>query len=104
MCGGHSADISLKFSMNLAASASYFLKYSSRLGQVLAGSSISEGTPSQDFGTSNPNTGSLCYSTSRSEPLRAAFSNRRVYWMLMRFPTPKGPPVQPVFTSQQCAP
>ena len=47
---GASAIISLKFSMKRAARASYFLKYSSRLGQVPAGSRMSEGTPSQRGG------------------------------------------------------
>ncbi len=46
ICSGHSAIISLKFSMKRAARASYLRKYSSRLGQVLAGSRICEGTPS----------------------------------------------------------
>ena len=51
--------MTLKFSMKRAASASYFLKYSSRLPQVLAGSRISVGTPSQLSGTSKPKTGSF---------------------------------------------
>ena len=40
----------------------------------------------------------------RARPPSAAFRSLRVWPMLMRLPTPKGPPVQPVLTSQQVAP
>ena len=59
---------------------------------------------SHDFGTWKPKTGSTAYSTLSSSPLSAAFSNARVYLMLMRLPMPYGPPIQPVLTSQQFTP
>src|SRR3989304_7001336 len=52
---------SLKFSTNLAASASYFFQYSSLFPQLFDGSSTSSGTSGQERGTSNPNNLSFLY-------------------------------------------
>ena len=46
---------SLKFSINLAASASYFFQYSFLFPQEFEGSSTSSGTSGQERGTSKPN-------------------------------------------------
>src|SRR5271157_3855791 len=101
---GQPSVMSLKFSMKRAARAWYLRSYSSRLGQVLAGSRIFDGMPSHSVGTSNPKTGSGRYGTFVSLPERAAFRSARVCRMLMRLPRPNDPPVHPVFTSQQVAP
>jgi len=51
-------------------------------------------------GTSKPKIGSRRVGTSSSAPLSAARTIWRVHVMFIRSPTPYGPPVQPVLTSQ----
>src|ERR1035438_9002735 len=98
---GQPSAMSLKFWMKRAASVAYFWRYASRFGQVAAGSRICAGTPSHSVGTWNPNTGSWRKFAPCNLPDRAACRSVRVCRMLIRLPTPNGPPVQPVFTSQQ---
>ena len=56
--------------------------------------------PGTETGTSKPKTGSIRYSTLRSPSSSAARSSARVAAIGIRWPSPNGPPVQPVFTSQ----
>src|SRR5690606_7161907 len=62
----------LKFSTNLAASASYFFQYSSLLPQEFDGSRTSSGTSGQVNGTSKLNNLSFLYFTLSSLPSNAA--------------------------------
>src|SRR4029450_12534744 len=49
---------------------------------------------------SNPKTGSFCVFTLASEPSWMASMMARVFFKLIRLPTPGPPPHQPVLTSQ----
>src|SRR5215475_7820971 len=69
-------------------------------GQVRRGSSTSAGTPGHAVGTATLNKASGRVGISDSPPARAARTIARVLAMEIRCPTPYGPPLQPVFTSQ----
>src|SRR5688500_3479271 len=90
----------LKFSTNIAASFFACSSYLPASGQVLRGSSTLSGTPGQVVGTSRLKIGCCLYATLSSCPVSAAVIIPRVCAIFMRLPTPYGPPVQPVFTSQ----
>ena len=71
---------------------------------VPRGSSSSSGIPGTCSGTSSPNTGSGAVGVRSSVPASAARTIARVRPRRIRSPTPYGPPLQPVFTSQHCTP
>src|SRR6478736_4085527 len=93
-----------KFERNIAASSAAFSSYALGSAHVPRGSRSALSTPGTEIGTSKPKTGSVRYSTPSSAPERAACRRPRVAVIGMRWPTPNGPPVQPVFTSQTLAP
>ena len=99
--GGQFVSYFLKLSMKRSASWRYFFMYSASLGQDCDGFRTFDGISSQLFGILKPKIGSMWNSLLAKPPLSAVLSRVRVYAMLIRFPTPYGPPVQPVFTSQQ---
>src|SRR5690606_12154419 len=94
----------LKFSRNSAATFFALSSYAALSAHVLRGRRISDGTSGQLVGTCRPKIGSSTVSAVASEPLWIASMIARVYFSLMREPVPYGPPVQPVLTSQVCAP
>ena len=105
MRAGVNAQIKMTFTApecKVAANA-----YASCAGQcnvnVDPGYIVAHCTPGQLSGISKPNMGSRTKSTLSRAPFKADRKAARVCEMLMRFPMPKGPPVQPVFTSQHDA-
>src|SRR6266404_941884 len=60
--------------------------------------------PGTCSGTSTPNTGSGVVGMRSSLPASAARTMARVWPSRIRWPTPWGPPVHPVFTSQHWTP
>src|SRR4051812_45808637 len=62
------------------------------------------GTFAHSLGTSKPKISFLYVLAFASEPSWMPSRIARVYRRLMRLPTPKPPPDQPVFTSHACAP
>src|SRR3989449_3516806 len=100
LTGTSSANCS-KFFRKRAVSFFAWTSYAAGSFHVARGSSSSSGTPGTCFGTANPKTGSCRVGTVSSSPANAARIIARVLFRSIRCPTPYGPPVQPVFTSQQ---
>src|SRR5262249_61070081 len=89
-----------KFLTKRPARSLAFASYAAVSFHVFRGFSTSLGTPGHAKGTLTPNTACGSVVTSSSCPLSAAVSIARVCGSFIRLPTPYGPPLQPVLTSQ----
>src|SRR5436305_7370942 len=88
----------------MRASSLALRSYASGSRQVERGSSSFESTPDAATGTLKPNVASSRYSTESSPPDSAECSSARVAAIGIRCPSPNGPPVHPVLTSQTVEP
>src|SRR2546422_3934429 len=93
-----------KFCRNSWASFAAWASYAAGSRHVPRGNSKSSGTPGTCSGTSSPNTDSAAVGMRSSLPASAVRTMARVSPRRTRCPTPDGPPVHPVFTSQHCTP
>ena len=95
--GGASGNF-LKLSANMCASFLADRSYESFSCQVPRGSSTLRGTPGHSSGTSRLNRASCLYRTMSSRPESMSVTIALLCPMLMRLPTPYGPPDHPVLT------
>mmetsp|Transcript_40503 Transcript_40503/g.120825 ORF Transcript_40503/g.120825 Transcript_40503/m.120825 type:complete len:270 (-) Transcript_40503:1954-2763(-) len=89
----------LKFSANIPPSCCSCRSNWERSFHAVCGISTSDGTPGHASGTLSPNTSVLVILVFSSSPEWMASRMPRVYFRLMREPTPNLPPTHPVLSS-----
>ena len=86
----------VKFSPNICANFFAERSYESLSIHVFFGSNTSEGTSGHSVGTSRLKVSSCLNFIKSNFQVKAAVTIARLYFMLILFPTPYGPPDHPV--------